>query len=235
MTKAIQRIAALASGGGSNVQAIVDHLQRLGARRSGDVVLVVSDRKDSLALSRARDRGIAALHVPRGEGTAVDALLREHAIDVVVLAGYLRLVPESVTRRYRGRILNVHPSLLPAFGGHGMYGIRVHQAAIAAGVRVSGVTVHFVDEEYDHGPIAAQWPVPVLADDAAEQLAARVLRVEHLLYPRVVDAVCSGGMRLDHDDRVHGTFDALEPSSAFTLLPREDSSLAFEMESALWA
>lgn len=227
------RIAVLASGGGSNLQALCDHLERAGNRRDAEVVLVASDRADALALQRARDRGVTAVHVPAKDGAGLDALLKEHGVDLVALAGYLRLIPAGITRRFRGRIVNVHPSLLPCFGGPGMYGVRVHQAAIAAGVRVSGVTVHFVDEAYDRGPIIAQWPVPVLTDDTAELLAARVLRVEHLLYPRVVAALARGQIRLDGDGRVLGAFDILEPSSAFTLLPREDSTLGYEIDLAL--
>jgi folate-dependent phosphoribosylglycinamide formyltransferase PurN len=125
-------------------------------------------------------------------------------VDLIALAGYLRFIPVDVTRRWRGRIVNVHPSLLPSFGGAGMYGIRVHQAVIAAGVRVTGVTVHFVDEEYDRGPIIAQWPVPVLPHDDAETLARRVLAVEHRLYPAALDALASGTITLGGDARVIG-------------------------------
>jgi folate-dependent phosphoribosylglycinamide formyltransferase PurN len=132
------------------------------------------------------------------------AILRAHEIDYVALAGYLRFVPVAVTREWRGRIVNVHPSLLPSFGGAGMYGIRVHQAVIAAGVRVTGVTVHFVDEQYDRGPIIAQWPVPVLPDDTPDVLAARVLGVEHALYPPTLDAVARGRVTLGTDGCVVG-------------------------------
>ena len=109
----------------------------------------------------------------------------------------MRLVPEVVVNAYRGRMVNVHPALLPAFGGRGMYGSRVHAAVIAAGARVSGATVHFVDERYDHGAIIAQWPVPVLSADTPQALAARVLRVEHALYPPAVLAVAQSRISLD--------------------------------------
>ena len=125
-------------------------------------------------------------------GAPLSSVLANHRIDFVVLAGYLRMVPVDVVAAYEGRIINVHPALLPSFGGSGMYGQRVHRAVIEAGVRVTGVTVHFVDTEYDRGRIIAQWPVPVFPSDDAATLAARVLRVEHLVYPRVVDAVVSG-------------------------------------------
>jgi folate-dependent phosphoribosylglycinamide formyltransferase PurN len=129
-----------------------------------------------------------------------DAMLEELVLaraDIVVLAGFLKLVPEPVVRAYRGRILNIHPALLPAFGGNGMYGQRVHEAVIRSGVRISGATVHIVDEEYDHGAIVAQWPVPVLEGDDAESLAARILAVEHRLLPDVVGAFAAGDLVMD--------------------------------------
>ena len=119
------------------------------------------------------------------------AALGEHHIDVVLLAGYLKLVPAPVIAAYRERILNLHPALLPSFGGQGMWGMHVHRAVLASGARISGPTVHLVDEEYDRGAIVAQWPVPVRPDDCAEALAARVLVAEHWLYPRTADHVCS--------------------------------------------
>jgi formyltetrahydrofolate-dependent phosphoribosylglycinamide formyltransferase len=207
------RVAVLASGGGSNLQALLEHLDSLGARRAADVVLVASDRRGAGALERARARGLVEAVLPRGDGVALDAALREHAIDLVVLAGYLRMIPREVTRRFEGRMLNVHPSLLPSFGGHGLYGARVHEAVLAAGVRVSGATVHFVDERYDEGAIAAQWPVPVVAGDTAATLAERVLRVEHLLLPRCVQALAAGRLRLEHG-RVIGA-PSLPPDAAF--------------------
>jgi formyltetrahydrofolate-dependent phosphoribosylglycinamide formyltransferase len=197
------RIAVLASGSGSNLEAMLDHQDRLGEARNGTIALVASDRADARALDRARARDIAAVFIPDpSDPLAVDALLDAHAIDLVALAGYLRLVPPDVTRRRRGRIMNVHPTLLPAFGGRGLYGLRAHRAVLAAGSRVTGASVHFVDEAYDRGPVIAQWPVPVLRDDTPESLAARVLQVEHALYPRVVDAVASGRITLDGSNHV---------------------------------
>jgi len=197
------RIAVLASGGGSNLEAILRYLDTLAARRGGDVVLVAADRADAGALAKARARSIPTTHIlDPGDGAAIDALLRDHDIGLVVLAGYLRLVPPVVTRRFRGRMMNVHPALLPAFGGPGMYGLRAHRAVLDAGAPISGASVHFVDESYDRGPLIAQWPVPVASDDTPESLAARVLRVEHLLYPRVVEAVAAGRIALDEHNRV---------------------------------
>jgi phosphoribosylglycinamide formyltransferase-1 len=221
------RLAVLASGGGTNLQALLDHLEQLGPRRGGEVVLVVSDRPGAGALERARRRDIEAVVVdPKSGDHALDALLRARAINLVALAGYLRFVPASVTRRLEGRVVNVHPALLPGFGGAGMYGRRLHQAVIDAGARVSGATVHFVDEAYDHGPIIAQWPVPVLAGDDAETLAARVLRVEHALFPRIVDAVASGRISLGDDGRVHGLPHADAAAAAYALVAQPDDSIA---------
>jgi len=120
-------------------------------------------------------------------------LLRQRHVDLIVLAGYLKLVPPAVIAAYRDRIINIHPALLPSFGGPGMYGLRVHQAVLASGVKVSGCTVHLVDEEYDRGPILAQSRVPVLPGDTAETLAARVLEAEHRLLPAVVRAAAEAG------------------------------------------
>lgn len=229
------RIAVLASGGGSNLGALLDHLDALGDRRRGEVVAVLSDRRSAGALSRARARQLPALEIdPRDGGESLERALAEHGVELVVLAGYLRLVPAAVTRRFRGRMLNVHPALLPAFGGPGMYGHRVHQAVLDAGARVSGVTVHFVDEAYDRGAIVAQWPVPVFDEDDAAALAARVLRVEHALYPRVVDAVAGEAIALDDDGRVRGAFLAGPQAEHFSLT-REAASLDLgaQMDAAL--
>lgn len=197
------RIAVLASGGGTNLQAILDYFDAQGDQRAATVALVASDRVAAGALDRARRHGVPAMSLdPVQRGDAMAALLASHEIDYIALAGYLRFVPVSVTRQWRGRIVNVHPSLLPSFGGAGMYGMRVHQAVIASGVRITGVTVHFVDEEFDHGPIIVQVPVAVLPDDTAEALAARVLAVEHTVYPAALDAVARGRVTLGVDGRV---------------------------------
>jgi formyltetrahydrofolate-dependent phosphoribosylglycinamide formyltransferase len=203
------RIAVLASGGGTNLRALLDHLRALGERRAGDVVLVASDRTDAGALDRARLAGVHTATVPPtrlAHSQAMDDLLTAHDVDLVVLAGYMRYVPDPVTRRFVGRMLNVHPALLPAFGGVGMYGPRVHRAVLAAGATTTGPTVHFVDDIYDHGAVIAQWPVPVRLDDDEHTLAARVLRAEHILYPRVVQAVAAGQVRLGPDGHIEHPF-----------------------------
>ena len=214
------RVAVLASGGGSNLQALLDHLDALGTERGAEVALVVANRPDAGALVRAARHDVAqATLVDPADADVLLGLLAGHDADLVVLAGYLRLVPPTVTRAFRGRILNVHPALLPAFGGAGMYGARVHRAVLDAGARISGATVHFVDDAYDRGPIVAQWPVPVFASDTPDTLAARVLRVEHALLPRVVDAVGAGRIVLDADGRVRGGYGATAVDAAFTLPP----------------
>jgi phosphoribosylglycinamide formyltransferase 1 len=184
------RLAVLASGRGSNLQAIIDHFDNLARERVANVVLVASNRVDSPALLRAATASIdTASFNPNDDGSELLALLQKFRIDLVVLAGYLKRIPPIVIGEYAGRIINIHPALLPAFGGEGMYGARVHEAVIASGATETGVTVHLVDDEYDRGPILAQWRVLVDKSDTAESLAARVLNVEHVVYPRVVEMV----------------------------------------------
>lgn len=208
------RIAVLASGGGTNLQALIDHFN-VKANAVARVALVMSDRETAGALDRARAAGIPARVIPvRGrpaDDVARDTLLAcdEESIDIIALAGYLRLVPEAVVRRFRNRMLNIHPALLPAFGGAGMYGIRVHQAVLDAGAFVTGVTVHWVDERYDEGRPVVQWPVPVLQGDTAEKLAARVLKVEHRVYAAAIEAVAA---RLAEEEPVTETVG--EPAGA---------------------
>lgn len=185
------RIAVCSSGGGTNLQALLDGLS--GEPRAA-VMLVMSDRAGSGGLARAERAGVES-QVFQDPASAEEwlAALGRHRIDLVVLAGFLKLVPASVIEAYRGRIINIHPALLPAFGGPGMYGRRVHEAVLASGARVSGCTVHLVDELYDHGEILAQRRVPVLPGDTVESLAARVLEAEHQLLPAVVVAAAQAG------------------------------------------
>ncbi|MBW8838464.1 MAG: phosphoribosylglycinamide formyltransferase [Gemmatimonadetes bacterium] len=185
------RVAVAASGRGSNLEAL---LQSLGAGAPARVVLVLSDRAAAGALAVARARGVATevLTDPSSAAEWLAALERE-GTDLVVLAGYLKLVPAGVIELYRGRIVNIHPALLPAFGGRGMYGRRVHQAVLASGARESGASVHLVDEVYDRGEVLARARVPVLPDDDPDRLAARVLEAEHRLLPAVVLAAARAG------------------------------------------
>ena len=185
--------AVLASGSGTNLQALLDHETPNGPYR---IVVVISDREGAGALERAEAAGRVARVIevtgrPSDEVAAETlALLESLEVRAIFLAGYLRLIPSAVVAAYRHRILNIHPALLPAFGGKGMFGECVHEAVLAAGAEVSGATVHFVDEEYDKGTIVGQWSVPVLPGDDVSALAARILSVEHRLYPAVADHVC---------------------------------------------
>jgi phosphoribosylglycinamide formyltransferase 1 len=184
------RIAVAISGRGSNLEAL---LRALGPGSPAEIVLVLSDR-EAAGLAYAQARGIAAQVLANFEdGDEWLNLLQKSRSDLVVLAGYLRLVPAPVIAAYRGRIINTHPSLLPAFGGKGMYGERVHQAVLASGAKETGVTIHLVDEVYDRGEVLAQRRVPVLDGDTPERLAARVLEAEHQLLPAVVLAAAESG------------------------------------------
>lgn len=177
------RIAVAISGRGSNLEAL---LRALEPGAPAEIVLVLSDRSAAgLSLGRERQIPTAVLEDP-ADGAAWLILLRAHQVQLVVLAGYLRLIPASVVGAFQGKIINVHPALLPAFGGKGMYGRRVHEAVLASGARESGASVHLVDEQYDRGAVLAQARVPVFAGDTAERLAQRVLEVEHRLLPEVV-------------------------------------------------
>ncbi|TVP59675.1 MAG: phosphoribosylglycinamide formyltransferase [Gemmatimonadales bacterium] len=191
--------ALFASGRGSNVAALHAHATRARSTRveSPDTLppdaglwiptLVLSDRADAPVLARARALGCDARPIDPADAPALLRLLDEAGIRMVLLAGYLRMIPPEVVAAYRDRILNIHPALLPAFGGKGMYGRRVHEAVLAAGETRTGVTVHLVDEAYDRGDALAREIVPVRPDDDPDRLAARVLEVEHRLYPRVAD------------------------------------------------
>jgi formyltetrahydrofolate-dependent phosphoribosylglycinamide formyltransferase len=187
----MMRIAVALSGRGSNLEALHQALKREAAAK---ILVVISDRADAGGLDLARRWGVATEVLPQpADGALWLAILRRYAVDFVVLAGYVKLVPANVVAAYRGRIVNVHPALLPAFGGQGMYGRRVHEAVLASGVRETGATVHLVDEAYDHGATLAQARVPVLPGDTPEQLAHRVLEVEHQLLPAVVLAAARAG------------------------------------------
>jgi phosphoribosylglycinamide formyltransferase 1 len=185
------RIAVLASGGGTNLQAILDHFAALGDAACGEVVVVASNRASAGALDRARTAGVEALVFDARSEDDLMRILTGHNVHLIALAGYLRLVPPGVIAHYSGRIVNVHPGPLPAFGGAGMYGLRVHEAVLAARLPESAVTVHLVTELYDDGAPLATWPVPVLDNDTPDVLAARVLRVEHIIFPRIIDALAA--------------------------------------------
>lgn len=191
------RIGVLVSGGGSNLGAILK-AQRSQELGQGRVVLVVSNKPDAYALERAADHGVERLVILRRDHASDESYdqaliksLDEHHVQLVVLAGFLRKLGPQVIGKYRGRILNIHPALLPKYGGAGMYGHFVHEAVLAAKEKESGCTVHLVDEEFDHGPVIAQAKVPVMAGDHPEDLARRVLEQEHLLYPATIADFCN--------------------------------------------
>jgi phosphoribosylglycinamide formyltransferase-1 len=176
------RVAVLASGGGTNLQALLDALTDSPLAR---VTRVITNRPEAGALERARRHGVPTA-VLKHPDDAAELLAALGDAQLVVLAGYLKLVPAAVVARFRDRMINIHPALLPDFGGPGMYGHRVHEAVLASGAKESGVTVHFVDEAFDRGAIIAQAHVPVEAGDTPATLAARVLEAEHRLLPKVV-------------------------------------------------
>ncbi|KAH6801624.1 Formyl transferase [Perilla frutescens var. frutescens] len=190
-----KNLAVFVSGGGSNFRSIYE--ATLNGSINGDIVALVTNNHDCGGAEFARDKGIPVILFPQRKGaqevfSAEDLViaLRSYRVDFILLAGYLKLIPVELIKAYRKAIVNIHPSLLPAFGGKGYYGMKVHKAVIASGARYSGPTIHYVDEEYDTGRILAQRVVPVLAKDTAEELAARVLDEEHKLYMEVCAALC---------------------------------------------
>jgi len=191
------RIAVFISGGGTGLQAFID-ASKAGIF-SGKIALVVSSKSKAFGLQRAERENIETFvfkkkKYPSPEEADRDLLhiLQERRIDYIALAGYLKLLPNNVVKAYPRRIINIHPALLPNYGGKGMYGHFVHEAVIAAGDKESGVTIHLVDEIYDNGLILEQARVPVLDGDTPETLAARVLEQEHKLYPRVLEKLIKG-------------------------------------------
>ena len=197
------RIAILVSGHGrgSNMAAIIDACQR--GEIDGQVVLVIGTRDEAPALQRATEKGVSTEVVSPsklGEEEYARRLLQtlgDAQVDLVCLAGFMRLLPPPVVHAYAGRVMNIHPALLPLFGGKGMYGEHVHRAVLESGMKVSGCTVHFVDESYDTGPIILQRCVPVEEEDTWETLAARVLAQEHQAYVQAVQLFAQGRLRIE--------------------------------------
>ena len=187
------RAAVLASGGGSNFQSLINHVA--SGDRTWSINLLVMNREQGAA-RRARSAGVP-IHIIPTKGREVSEIaqetlrvLDEHAIDIVLLAGYLRCIPSEVTSRFSGRILNIHPALLPEFGGPGMYGMNVHRAVAESESAMIGATIHFVSERYDEGTILGQWRMSRCPEDSTEEIAAKVLKIEHRLYPAAVDHLC---------------------------------------------
>lgn len=195
------KVGVLASGGGTNLQAIMD--RAADGRLDAEVVVVISDVEDAYALERARQSGVPAVSIdPRSFpdrnafNRAIIQELRDRGVEVVALAGYLRITSDEFVDAFDGRIMNIHPSLVPSFCGKGMHGLRVHQAALDYGVKVTGCTVHFVTKEVDAGPIIVQRTAPVLDDDAAETLSARVLEQEHQAYSEAIQLFAEGRLEI---------------------------------------
>lgn len=198
-----KRIAVLVSGGGTNLQAILDSCDS-GIISSGEVALVVSSKEGAFALERAKKHGIEALVLPRKEfsdrksySQALNDLLEKYKIDLVVLAGFMIILDGSFIRAYENRIINVHPALIPSFCGDGFYGLHVHEAALAKGVKVTGATVHFVNEVCDGGPIILQKAVQIAQDDTPETLQRRVMEeAEWKILPEAVELFCAGKLEV---------------------------------------
>jgi phosphoribosylglycinamide formyltransferase 1 len=202
-------VAVFASGGGSNFQALIDRAE------AGDLhcrlALCVGNNSAATAFERAKKHGIPARHIapshfPSEQAYAdgLLAVLKEYKTELIALAGYMKKIPHPVIAAYPHKIINIHPGLLPAFGGKGLYGEKVHQAVLESGAKISGITVHFVDEEYDHGPIIFQKAVEVLDTDDSHTLAERVLKVEHASYWRVLEAIAQGRISVK-GRKVYGT------------------------------
>lgn len=196
------RIAVLASHGGSNLQALIDACA--AGQIDGRIVLVVSNNRKAFALERARNHHIDTLVISEsgfaGAAAYAAELLRQlqmRGTQLICLAGYMKMIPQQIIAAYRNKIINIHPALLPKYGGPGMYGIHVHEAVLAAGEAETGVTIHVVDEVYDNGRILAQRRVPVLPGDTPQVLQERVLASEHELYPETVARIAAGQIRLE--------------------------------------
>lgn len=194
-------IGVLISGGGTNLQSIIDNIK--SGRIKGQIKIVISNRKEAYGLERAKNSGIEALYIDRGKFNTEEAynekILEEFEkrnIELVVLAGYLKVLSKDFVERYKERIINIHPSLIPSFCGKGCYGERVHQMVLDYGVKVTGVTVHFVDEGTDTGPIILQRAVEVKDEDTVDILKERVLAVEHELLPKAVELFCENKLTI---------------------------------------
>ncbi len=194
------RIAVLLSGNGTSLENLFERID--AGEVPGEVVVVISSQQKAFGLERARRRGVPAVAVPRKRFSdvvafedALHAALAKYDVDLVALLGFLSLFP--LRGKFEGRTINTHPALIPAFCGTGFYGRRVHEAVLASGVKVTGATVHFVDEQYDHGPIILQETVPVLEGDTADSLAARVMAVERRLVPEAIRLFAQGRLRIE--------------------------------------
>lgn len=192
----MQKIAVCVSGGGTNLQAIIDAVEN-GTIQDTEIALVISNKQDAFALERAKKAGIDAKYISPKDYTSQEAFgkamvetFQTYEIDLIVLAGYLVIIPEILVQNYQNRIINIHPSLIPAHCGMGYYGLKVHESVLAAGNKVTGATVHFVDEKADHGPILLQKAVEVKEDDTPEILQKRVMeQAEWKILPHAINLI----------------------------------------------
>jgi len=196
------KIAVFVSGRGSNLKALIDAQIKL---RKFEIIVVISDKKNCAAFNIADDNNIKTFSIGNGEGSIsyqhLPNLLHDTGVELIVLAGFLKLIPEDVIKKYQNKIINIHPALLPSFGGKGMYGLNVHKAVYRSSAKVSGATIHFVDLSYDTGKIIAQKCVDISDVKSPEEIAERVLEVEHELLPYVVNKIAEDKVKII-DDRV---------------------------------
>ena len=188
----MKNIAVLVSGGGTNLQSIIDAVE--AGKIKGQIKLVIPNKEGAYGLERAKNHNIRAVF-EKDEQAIID-IMKESQIDLVVLAGFLKILSPNFTKAFENRIINIHPSLIPSFCGKGYYGLRVHEAAVEYGVKVSGATVHFVDENADTGPIIRQETVEVLPEDSPQDLQQRVLKIEHRILSQVVADYCDDKIRV---------------------------------------
>ncbi|EFD05992.1 phosphoribosylglycinamide formyltransferase [Peptostreptococcus anaerobius] len=188
----MKNIGVLVSGGGTNLQSVIDNIE--SGKINGQIKVVISNKESAYALERARKQGIKAIYL-NGEKEIIEEL-KNNDVDLVVLAGFLKILSHDFTRAFENKIINIHPSLIPSFCGKGYYGLKVHEAAVEYGVKVSGATVHFVDENTDTGAIIMQKTVDVLPDDSAQDLQKRVLCVEHEILSQVIAKFCEDKIKL---------------------------------------
>lgn len=185
-----KKVAILASGNGTNAENIIRYFRN---DERVHIELVLTNRENAYVLERARNLNVPSVYMPKREwedGESVLSLLKDREIDFIVLAGFLARVPDCILQAFPDKIINIHPSLLPKFGGKGMYGDRVHEAVVAAGEKESGITIHYLNERFDEGEIIVQYRCPVLPEDTAEDVAKKVHALEYEYYPQVIARLC---------------------------------------------
>ena len=195
------KLGILASNYGSNLQAIIDACD--SGNIEGEVSVVISNNSDSMALKRTNDKNIPSFHVSNHthpdiflQDTAIKKILSDHKVTLVILAGYMKKLGPLVLKHFKGRVINIHPSLLPKYGGKGMYGIFVHQEVIKSKEKITGISIHIVEGEYDSGPIIAQIKVPISIDETAESLSKKISNIEHKFYVKTIQQIIKGGIEL---------------------------------------